>query len=100
MQFLGYGCLIFAIVVLLNSHTGGGKRDRRYKTGYKGNNRPKYVPWETRLLMAAGLALVGGLILWTKIVLGLVALAIASYLFFPPVERWVSELLNSDEKSR
>ncbi len=37
---LGIGFVFIVIGVILFSPSGGGKRDRRFKTGYKGNSLP------------------------------------------------------------
>lgn len=44
---------ILGIIVLCVSSVGGGSRDRRFKTGRKGNVLPTYVPFRVRLVIAS-----------------------------------------------
>lgn len=70
---------ILGFVVLITSTVGGGKRDRRYKTGHRDNVLPTAVPFGFRVITACVLWGVAVCLMWPFLILQLAVMSAAAW---------------------
>lgn len=70
---------VLGFVVLITSTVGGGKRDRRYKTGHRDNVLPTEVPFSFRVITACVLWGVAVCLMWPFLILQLAVVGVAGW---------------------
>ncbi len=82
MEAIGGLLAILGLVSLFTSSYGGGKPDRRTRTGYRGNVLPTYVPLDSRLRFTGICWLGSALCFWPFYVLQLAAMGALAFIIW------------------